>query len=104
MAINEIVPFSQDTVIPDELILDVGKLIGAFATDVVQPIEDPCNDRKACSRGNTLDRPQCSLWAVEYYAAQGMSDLAEESMLDRKPFGDVGRVVRDAQQQTQTAT
>ena len=62
----------------DELVLDFAKAIGAFATDVVHSVENPCNDRKAGLRGDTLYRRQCSLGAVEHHAAQGAFDLAEE--------------------------
>lgn len=87
---------------PNEAIFDVAKSVGAFATDLIDLVEEACGDAETGLRADVVDALQRGLGRIEHDAAPGALDLAEQAVLDRIPLRGIGRVVRDAHTHAET--
>jgi len=85
----------------NDLILDVTKCIGALSANVVDLVENARLDVQSGLSPGTLNRLQCGFMAIEDDTVQRPLDVAKQAVFDRMPLRRVGRVMGDAQGQTQ---
>jgi len=87
---------------PNELVFCLTKGFGACAADLIDLVEDARGDAQPGLGVRTLDGLQCGFRGIEHHAAPGALDLTEQAMLDGIPLRGIGRIVDDAQRQSQT--